>query len=63
MNMELKVRTNKFREYMGASANGLSDAKLRRLAGWFSFNSGWDAAIESTRPIKSEPLSKRTTAA
>lgn len=65
MNLELKMRTNCFRKYMSLlpSSKGISDAKLRKLAGWTSFNAGWDACLDSMAKmalIKSEPLSKRT---
>jgi hypothetical protein len=33
-----------FRKYMGPSANGISDAGLRKLAGWSCFIAGWNAA-------------------
>ena len=63
MNKELKKvfteharQIQAFRKYMGPSANGMSDRKLLRLAGWTSFIAGWDAAVESTKPIKREPF-------
>ena len=58
--MELNMRTLCFRNYLGPSANGISDTKLRKLAGWTAFNAGWDCCLESQKPIKREPLSKRT---
>lgn len=58
--MERNMRTLCFRHYMGPSANGLSDTKLRKLAGWKTFNAGWGYCLESQKPIKPEPLSKRT---
>lgn len=63
MNLEIKLRTNYFRKYMGPSANGISDIGLRKLAGWSTFNRGWDACLEAKKPITREPLSKRTIAA
>lgn len=60
MNLETKNRTEFFRKYMGPSSNGMKDSALRKLAGWTSFNAGWDACLESQRPIKREPLTKRT---
>lgn len=63
MNLELKMRTDFFRKHMGPSANGMSDAKLRKLAGWKTYNAGWNACLDSIAKmtlIKSEPLSKRT---
>lgn len=47
MKTELKIRTEAFRKYMASSGLGISDAGLRRLAGWTSFNNGWDAAIKN----------------
>ena len=61
MNLERKMRTSYFRTYMGPSANGMTDAALRKLAGWSSFNAGWTACLKSQVPIKAEPLTKRTT--
>lgn len=41
---EQKTVTALYRKYMGPSGNGISDAGLRKLAGWSSFIAGWDAA-------------------
>ena len=42
---QIRARMKSYREYMGPSANGMSDKSLMRLAGWVSFCAGWDAAI------------------
>ena len=60
MNLERQMRTNYFRKHMGPSANGMTDTALRKLAGWTTFNAGWEACLKSQVPIKSEPLTKRT---
>lgn len=57
---EKKVLTALYREYMGPSGNGISDAGLRRLAGWTSFIAGWEAAkwhfcIDFDNPHKKNP--------
>ena len=42
---EATEKLRSFREYMGPSANGMSDKKLKALAGWTSFEAGWDYAV------------------
>lgn len=52
-----------FRRNMGPSGNGFSDKYLKRMAGWFCFRDGWKAHEEYLKPIKAEPLTKRTISA
>jgi hypothetical protein len=53
---EQKTVTALYRKYMGPSGNGISDAGLRRLAGWTSFVAGWDAAkLEYSSTVNGAP--------
>lgn len=42
---ERNAKMVSYREYMGPSGNGMSDRHLKKLAGWTSFEAGWDAAV------------------
>ena len=44
MKTETKTILEHFRKYLGPSANGQSDAVLKKLAGWTTFQAAWSAA-------------------
>jgi hypothetical protein len=43
-----------YRKHMGPSGNGISDAGLRKLAGWSSFLAGWNAGIKALQNARGE---------